>query len=262
MSLSTLIRGLASVLFLFLFACNEDAANLPRLQVRLTDSPADYEKVIVDVVGVEVRIADGDFVAMDENIGGSYDLLELTNGIDTLIANSALPAGELTEVRLILGDENFVQIDSQLIALSTPSAQQSGLKIKLEDATLEPDHSYLMILDFDAGRSVVEAGGSGKYNLKPVIRASLREIADQQTGRIGGLLSPADRQWVFAYQAAGDTLGTYADSTGAFLLMDVPAGAYTVEVVPSDSTAFTNKVVKNVMVADGALTHLGTLDLD
>ncbi len=263
MTYPTFFRGLLPALCLFLSACGDDGnAEQPRLEVRLTDSPADYEKVIVDVIGLEVRVGDDDFLQLDETYAGSYDLLELTNGIDTLLANTTLPAGELTEVRLILGEENYVQIDSQLIAITTPSAQQSGLKIKLKDATLAPDKSYLLLLDFDAGRSVVEAGNSGNYNLKPVIRATLREIADTETGRIGGLLTPAETQWVFAYPNGGDTLGTYANEAGAFLLLDVPAGIYTVEVVPTDTAAYLQKVIRDVVVADGELTNLGTVDLD
>ncbi|MGB3799115.1 MAG: DUF4382 domain-containing protein [Lewinella sp.] len=173
-----------------------------------------------------------------------------------------MPAGELTEVRLIWGYEHFEQIDSQLIALSTPSAQQSGLKIKLKNAVFQPDNNYLLVLDFDAGRSVVEAGSSGKYNLKPVIRATLREVTDMESGRIGGMLTPSERQWVMAYPAGGDTLGTYADATGAFVLLDVPAGTYTVEVVPSDSASYVPEVIENVMVTDGELTNLGTLNLN
>ena len=262
MSFTPLLRGLLPALCLFLLACNkDDTADRPRLRVTLTDSPGDYEKVIIDVIGVEARIGeDAEFIALDENYGGRYDLLELTNGLDTLIAVSSLPAGELTEIRLLLGDSNFVQIDSQLIALSTPSAQQSGLKIKLTEATLEPGNSYLLVLDFDAGRSVVKAGNSGKYNLKPVLRATLREIEDVETGRIGGIVNPAEKQWVFAHMN-GDTLGTYANEAGAFLMTDVPAGTYTVEIVPSDTADYLQKVIRNVVVADDELTNLGTVEL-
>ena len=265
MTFSALYRGLVPALCLFLFACGDDdgpgSAAQPRIEVRLTDSPADYDKVIVDVVAVEVKIGDGDFQQLDENHAGTYDLLELTNGIDTLIANSALPAGELQEIRLILGEDNFLQMGNQLQKLETPSAQQSGLKIKMEDAVLEPGQNYLLLIDFDAGRSVVEAGNSGKYNLKPVLRATLREIEDVETGRIGGVLNPAEKQWVFAHMN-GDTLGTYANEAGAFLMTDVPAGTYTVEIVPSDTADYLQKVIRNVVVADDQLTNLGTVELE
>ena len=191
--------------FLFLalaslvLSCNSDDAPgsglpaAPRLEVRLTDAPGDYDKVIVEVVDVEFRFAEGETFVADEAYAGSYDLLELTNGLDTVIATAEMPVGELKEVRLILGDENYVHVDGDSMRLSTPSAQQSGLKVKLDGADLQAGRAYVLLLDFDAGRSVVEAGNSGKYNLKPVIRASFREIDDPRDARITGVLAPADR---------------------------------------------------------------------
>ena len=112
-------------------ACGDDTDDQlapPQISVRLTDGPGDYEKVIIDVEGVELRFADGQSVQPNTaTYFGSYDLLELSNGIDTLIATGDVPAEELQEVRLILGDDNFVQIDSTLLDLRTPSATSSSL---------------------------------------------------------------------------------------------------------------------------------------
>ena len=245
-------------------ACNRDEGPdivQPRLQVRLTDAPGDYEKVLIDVVDVQLRFGEGDAASAPELYAGTYDLLELTNGVDTLIAAGDMPVGELKEVRLILGDDNFVQIDGAQHALSTPSAQQSGLKIKLDGAELEPGRAYELLLDFDAGRSIVEAGNSGKYNLKPVIRATLREVDDPVSARIEGILAPAERQYVFAYAEAGDTVGTYADSLGAFALVDLAAGLYTLEVSPGDSvgSAFRQE---GILVVQGQTVDLGTIAVD
>jgi hypothetical protein len=255
-------------LLLILTACNDDPITTstttpvaPRVEIRLTDEPGDYEKVIIDVVDIQVKF-DGDWIDLDTDYTGSYDLIELTAGVDTLLAVSNLPAGELKEVRLILGDDNFVQIDSILIPLRTPSAQQSGLKIKLENALLQPDLSYTLLLDFDAGRSVVRAGNSGNYNLKPVIRAELFPT-DQPGGAIAGIVNPAEGQYVFAYQTPGDTLGTYANDEGIFRFVSIPAGSYTVEVTPpSDTSAYGQRVLQNVLVTDGDITDLGVIVLD
>lgn len=247
-------------------ACSDDdgadALAAPQLSVRLTDAPADYDAVVVEVVDVQLRFGDGEATSAPEVYSGSYDLLELSNGIDTLIAAGEVPAGTLQEIRLVLGDGNYLVVDSNQYALSTPSAQQSGLKIKLDGTELAPGRAYELLLDFDAGRSVVEAGGSGKYNLKPVIRATLSEIDDPENARITGVLAPGERQYVFAYQTGGDTLGTYADTLGAFAIVDVPAGIYTVEVAPTDSATAPLAQVTDVLVVQGEVTDVGTIQLD
>ena len=53
-------------------------------------------------------------------------------------------------------------------ALTTPSGQQSGLKMNV-DIDVAADKVADVVLDFDACKSVVKRGNSGQYNLKPVI---------------------------------------------------------------------------------------------
>jgi hypothetical protein len=265
--LSSLLLLIACTL---LSACEDDNGGVtsgpdptsPTINVRLTDEPGDYERVIIDVRDVQVRF-DGDWIDLDTDYAGSYDLLELTAGVDTLLATSAVPAGNLEEVRLILGEDNFIKIEGEdeLIPLRTPSAQQSGLKIKLNDATLAPNSAYVLLLDFDAGRSIVRAGNSGNYNLKPVIRAELQPV-DFTGGAIVGLLTPAQRTYVFAYQAGGDTLGTFANQLGVFRFVSVPAGIYTVEVGEPTAAPTDRTVVPDVTVSDGNVSDLGAIDLN
>jgi hypothetical protein len=55
------------------------------------------------------------------------------------------------------------------LELKVPSGDQTGIKI-IHGFTIETDGFTDLILDFDAGRSVVQAGNSGKWLLKPVIK--------------------------------------------------------------------------------------------
>ena len=265
-----LAAAYVAALTLSLAACDDDVADAaalaaPRLEVRLTDGPGDYEAVVVDVVGVEVRRAgaDGDgFEALPAAFSGPIDLLELSNGADTLLAAGDFEAGAVDEVRLRLGDDNYVVVDGDRRALSTPSAQQSGLKVKVEGDALVPGRAYAITLDFDAGRSVVRAGNSGRYNLKPVLRATLREVDAPAGARIVGRLTPAERQYVFAHAPLGDTIGSIADSLGAFALLDVPAGTYTVEVVAPEGAAYGDRVIEGVAVSAGEVEDLGLIELE
>jgi hypothetical protein len=57
--------------------------------------------------------------------------------------------------------------DSVLYDLETPSAEQSGLKIKIDKNLGFTTDS--LTLDFDADKSILETG-NGKFILKPVIK--------------------------------------------------------------------------------------------
>ncbi|MBV6439170.1 MAG: hypothetical protein EPGJADBJ_00807 [Saprospiraceae bacterium] len=151
------------------FACNKDDKEAVALNIRLTDGPGDYQQVNVDIREVRIKTSDDTSQWITLNTAaGIYDLLQLQNGVDTLVATDTLNAPvALKEVRFVLGDSNTVMIDSVLYPLTTPSAQQSGLKIKV-DKNLNLDINTL-IFDFDAEQSIVETG-NGAYILKPVIK--------------------------------------------------------------------------------------------
>ena len=64
---------------------------------------------------------------------GLYNLMDLTNGKDTILADAEIPQGSISQIRLILGDNNFIITKSgEKKMLTTPSAQQSGLKVQIK----------------------------------------------------------------------------------------------------------------------------------
>jgi hypothetical protein len=248
--------GVVFVLVAFvIFSCSNDEPATSYMEVRLTDAPGDYEEVNIDVQGVEVNAGSSQDGWTSLNVKkGVYNILKLTNGIDTLLCNCGLPAGRISQIRLILGDNNSVKIDGQVIPLSTPSAQQSGLKLNV-NAELKEGITYKMLLDFDAARSIVKAGTSGKYNLKPVIRT----IAEAETGAVKGVVAPLLSTPAVYAIAGSDTVGTaFADAvTGRFLIKGLAAGSYKITFEPA--TGFSAVVKENVTVSIGAVTDLGII---
>jgi hypothetical protein len=253
--------ALASLTFL-LWSCGDDESGKARFQIRMTDAPAAYDEVNIDIADIQINRSDSEANGW-ESIGnvsaGVYNLLELSAGIDTLLADVELPAGRVSQIRLILGDNNSLKIGDQVKPLSTPSAQQSGLKLNIQ-ADLVAGVTYSFLLDFDAARSIVEAGNSGNYSLKPVIRV----VTEATSGAISGVAVPAGSYPVYAFNST-DTVTAFSDEAGAFLLRGVPAGSFTVKVVP-DTANVANEliigVVENVSVSVGQLTEVGEVSLE
>jgi hypothetical protein len=153
---------LVSIAFI---ACKKESGT-STLRVRLTDAPASWEEVNIDLKEVKVNFNNdtAGWVSL-ETKDTIYNLLGLQNGLDTLIAQGTFPTNTVNEIRLVLGDNNTIKSNGQIYPLTIPSGSTSGLKIKVHkklDETIET-----VVLDFDAGASVTEEQGS--YKLRPVI---------------------------------------------------------------------------------------------
>ena len=251
------VLGLFCVMFgLMLSACSDDEN--ARIQVLLTDAPGDYEEVNIDIQDVQINRTEGTstgWESIDIENKGVYNLLELTNGLDTLLGTLSLPSGRISQIRLVLGTNNSVKVSGAVKELTTPSAQQSGLKINLQQ-TLKDGVTYRILLDFDVARSIV-ARGNQTYSLKPVIRA----IVEATTGGIRGDISPVEANPAIYAINGTDTVGTtFPDADGKFLLRGILGGTYKVSFVPK--TGYLTKTVENVVVTSGSVNNMGTVVID
>jgi len=241
-----------SLMIVMLVGCNKDDNNkTTRMNIRLTDAPCDFDSVLIDIRQIEVKSAGGDKTIQVMN-PGVYNLLDFNNGLDTLLMSEDLPVGRVSQIRLILGENNHVVMNGVKTKLNTPSAQQTGLKINLQ-ADLVEDVTYNLWLDFDACKSIVQLGNGG-FNLKPVIRA----FSAANSGAIAGTASPANAL-SYAYVLQGnDTIGTMPAVNGQFVIGGVPAGSYTVYF--DANTGFQNQTASNVVVMVGQITQIGTIN--
>lgn len=228
-------------------------------KVYLTDAPGKYEKVMIDVQSVEVHVGNSDdasgWRSLETFEPALFNLLDFTNGLDTLLGEIKLPAGKVSQIRFVLGTNNSLTIDGETFPLTVASGYTSGLKLNLH-ATLQEGITYKVWLDFDAGRSIVETG-SNQYKLKPVIRT----FAEATSGAIKGVVSPVDaKPYVMAILNNTDTLGTIADSLGMFLIKGVPAGTYRLVFEPVDG--YLEKTLENVSVSVGEVNNVGTITIE
>jgi len=255
---------LAFVAVTMFFSCSDDDSTSDqnaRVKISMTDAPGDYDAVFIHVTEVKIKAdaaADEEgWVSLSNVQPGVYDLLKLTGGVTQLLANTEVPAGFLGQIRLILGADNSVVINGESQPLSTPSAQQSGLKLKVNQE-LEAGKEYEYLLDFDVDKSIVTAGNSGGFILKPVIRLSAKE----GTGTISGEVQPSSFQSVVTATNASHSISAYTAADGKFSLNGVPAGTYQVTVTPTLLSGLEVKVINNVQVTSGASVVLDAIFLE
>jgi len=277
--MKTLIRLkslLLSLLMLSVFGCKDSESDkmsldAPTISIKLVDSPGDFEEVNVNVVGVMIKMDDSEddngWIDLDMIKTGPINLLNLTGGInEVLVDRFPIPVGTLKQIRLVLGDGNTIVIrndsdEPETFELKTPSAQQSGLKVKV-NAVIEEGFTYNYVLDFDVDKSIVMAGNSDNIILKPVLYAS----AEVSSGIIEGTVQPNDVPSVVSVLV--DDMGTpetdddfiisaNTDETGAFALWGVPGGTYDVIATPIDSESiYAEGIATGVSVVNGEITTI------
>jgi len=152
--------------------CNKEKELMSKMTVKMTDAPAAYLAVKVDIREFQVHYAnsaEGEaWVSLPVN-AGIYDLLTLQNDITTtLVADADIRAGYITQVRLVLGDQNTVVTLDGEFPLEVSSEMETGIKINL-NTDIQANNTVEVLLDFDANESVV-IEGNGTFLLKPVIK--------------------------------------------------------------------------------------------
>lgn len=222
------------------------------VQIYLTDAPGDFEEVNIDVISVRIIINDS-LINLPTN-AGIYNILDFVNGKDTLLVEDEIPAGYLSQIRLVLGEENTVMRDGQLYDMKTPSAQQSGLKLNVHE-NIQPGISYAYVLDFEADRSIVTTG-NGRHQLKPVIRVFTKAVS----GAVKGVSWPPEAKTYIRVIGASDTVGTSADTvTGEFMVLGLEEGNYDIDF--ESIVGFKDSTLTDIPILFGELTQLDTMKL-
>jgi hypothetical protein len=176
------------------------------------------------------------------------------------LGQTPLPAGQYTQVRLVLrpnggGTPANAVVPSATgaeIPLDTPSATQSGLKL-IHPFTVQPNSMADLVLDFDACRSVVRRGNSGRYNLKPVIA-----VIPRTTTAIVGTVDPALSGVTVSAQKNGVVVrSTTPNAAGEFVLsgLDVMRSPFDV-VLTANGRA--SAVIAAVPVTSSVTTRVST----
>lgn len=238
---------------------DEDRVNgNAQLQVRLTDAPGDFDAVFIEVEDVLVHRSGGDSVGEEgwESIEGVrrgiYNLLDLVNGRDTLLVDANVPAGHLGYLRLVLGEENRVETGGRQHKLAVPAALQPGLDLKI-NGELRNEAVYELLLDVDVARSVIPADSGDRYVLWPVVRVL---EADAAGGTLRGVVSPAGANMAVLAVKENDTLGTYTDTLGNYLLKAVPPGSYSMHFMPDSASGLPPLDTTGIAVNNGEISQV------
>lgn len=235
---------------------NDNKTGKATVQLMLTDAPALYDAVNIDVQEIQLHNETDGWVSVPLDNPGVYNLLEFSNGLDILLGTVEMPDGILSQVRLVLGSENSIVVDGETYPLTIPSGSTSGLKFNVHQV-LQGGYTYRFWIDFDAARSIHKTG-NGVYMLKPVVRM----YSEPSSGSIEGFVFPAVALPLVTVTNSEDTLMAIPDSLGYFKISGIMAGTYFVEFTSQlDTLRYAPQTIIDVPVVNGETTSLDTITL-
>jgi len=261
------------------------SASTGTMSLSITDAPPvlgdNVTGVNISVIGIEYK-KDGKWEEAEGFEGPQvYNLLDLQDGNSMHMGDLILPAGHYTELRFKLDAPKegsnpknnpgcYITFSNEPPkALFVPSGSSSGFKAKGE-FDITADAKIAVTADFNVYKSIVVAGNSGKYLLKPVIRIVVTELSGGVDGTITNIDdfdASSDVLVVYAYEDdtyniseiddgfPGSVSGADVDmSTGAFTLSYLEEGRYDLVVVEYAGEQVTKAFdpVENIDVPKGA----------
>lgn len=268
---------------LVLGACDNPAGNLDqaRVRVELTDAPSDYVAAAVVSIGRIELLSPGAPPLTVVEDGGTYDLLQLQNGVTADLGSIDVEPGTYTQLRMIVESaeitlaEGFTFTDGTTTKrIAVPSGAQTGIKITLTDGEsdeagieIRPGETVLVV-DFDVSSNFVMQGdaetpaGIQGFNFTPSLRAVVKDVAGSIAGKvtapegvaIEGLSVTATREGAAEDEAPAAAL---VAADGTFKINFVAPGTYTV-TLPTPPTGHT---ASSVQVTVGDAQHVTGVEL-
>jgi hypothetical protein len=254
-----------------------DSFRQTNLRVYLTDHPAEFDNVMVNIVSVEAKIDSGRASCKDDRHGdrpekfdhdgddhhrrsdafgywtplgfgaGTYDVLALRNGVDTLLGSVSF-SGMLRKIRIGVTSVTVVKAGVSYPVVLDPTMQNYlYVRVHVTDMDHRPDSSHVWV-DFDLGRSIVES--NGKFYLRPV----LKPFNDRSFGGIEGGVTPKEAGAVVTAFGATDTATAIPDARGHYCIRGLDPGSY--RIVFDGNNGYADKVVSNVSVTRGQKTRV------
>ena len=231
-----------------------------RVTVLLTDAPNPYlESAVVKIGRIEIIPAGGPPRVIAPE-GGTYDLLELQDGVTAELGSEYIEPGRYLQLRMIVekvtitlkNDYKFTDGEHER-EIKVPSGAQTGIKVNLQGVDdygagveIRPGETFLVV-DFDVFQNFVMQGdpdtaaGIKDFLFTPTLRAVVEDVAGSIAGEVTapddvdteGLVvtaTPADAE-------NGEPVATtLVKEDGTFKIHFVAPGSYDVTVAfPIDS---------------------------
>ncbi|HLZ89611.1 MAG TPA: DUF4382 domain-containing protein [Puia sp.] len=278
---------------LFFFACHKENSsssnpNIPKGQSQvsmyMTDGPGEFFKVLIDIrqIAIEIDTAtkqkdsdrddqwDANFNGEHRDAShksvlwdtlsitpGVYDLLALRNGVDTLLATGMYPTGKILKIKVTIGSDNTVYIDSTThFTLNFPGSDTTHtftVNVAREDVDDISDNEFKLWLDFNIDRSIF--AGNGGFFLEPFFEV----FNDVQRAKVYGTVLPEGAGALVTGYMGTDTIYAVPFDDGNYKFRNVPTGTWSFNF--KGRNGYKDTTISNIKVDSLASVKLPTITL-
>ena len=279
-----------TVLVVF-FACNKSNssgsnANIPsgksQVSVYMMDDPIQFYKVLIDIRQVVVEVDTADKQTDSDHVGqwdngycgwhrssqnksviwdtlsitpGQYNLLDLRNGVDTLLGAGLFTSGKILKIEITLGSDNTVFTDSSTsypleVFGPNPYFTINVSRTNVADVT---NNEFKLWLDFNLARSIFF--WSGEFLLKPYITV----FNDVVTAKVQGQVLPYGASPLVTAYSSTDTLYALPNWNGTYQFRGVPVGTYSLSFTGHDG--YKDTTINNIVVDSMKVVSVPTITL-
>jgi hypothetical protein len=203
-----------------------------------------------------VRHPEGSFIWENLNVQpGVYDILSLSNGVDTLLASANIKAGTVRLIRISLGTQNSLVKDSVTYPLNLFPGTNNYVLIQLRGGEWDEyqPNSFQLWLDFDVARSVIQ--WNNQFYLRPVFHF----FAVPTTGSISGTVLPQNAYPVISIYSGTDTAYALPNKNGQFKVRGLASGTYSMFV--NTSNGYKDTTINNITISGHNNVNVGVIQL-
>jgi Domain of unknown function (DUF4382) len=281
---------LASIFFvmvIFFSACqkevneNQNTGGPKKVSIYLTDDPCFYDSVFIDIKYVEVKIdtnrahmhddhhGDDDDDGDDDNHhhdsygrwdtltirAGVYNIAQLRNGIDTLLASGNLPTSTIRKIRITLGTNNRIVKNGVSYPLNLMQGSNKYVYIKINKDCEDDDiiSQTSIWLDFDICESIKVRNGA--YFLKPFFKV----FSIKKYGRIEGKVFPRAASPFVKIFNATDSATALPENDGKYKIRGLRPGTYKIKF--TGFNGYFDTTISNIQVQRNRETEINNITL-
>lgn len=155
--------------------------NLSFITVKLKSTTGEFNKVYIEIEDVQLRVKEDDnaskaWVSLNAINSGTYNIYDLNEDSELLLAdNFEIESTHIYEIRLVLGDNNFIDLNNILYSLDVTDTGNSKPS-NLVRTELVKNRFYDFVIDIDIDESISFNENEDIMVLNPKLYTEIRQI--------------------------------------------------------------------------------------